>query len=96
MLTVTYSSTATMIFTFCSSPDDCTGNHLLWNTNRLWLVTAHFVPDSNAPGSWDFLNATFTPAQTPEPSSMLLVGSGIMAVIAKFRKHGKTTPHTDS
>jgi hypothetical protein len=91
MLTVIYTATARMTFTFCTNPDVCNGNHLVWNTNRLWLVTANFAPDSNVPGTWDFLNATFTPAPTPEPSSILLVGSGIMALIAKLRKTAKTT-----
>jgi hypothetical protein len=91
-LTVTYTATARMFFetdlqgSLCNEPDYCPGPKLVWNQHVRWLVTAQFAPDSSNPGNWSFVDATFTPAPTPEPSSMLLMGSGMVILIAKFRR----------
>jgi hypothetical protein len=94
-LTVIYTATAQMFFetdlqgSVCNG-DSCRGPNLVWNKNIRWLVTAQFAPDSSNPGKWSFIDATFTPAPTPEPSSLLLMGSGMVILIRKFRrKHGK-------
>jgi hypothetical protein len=90
-LTVIYTATARMFFetdlqgSFCNA-EDCLGPGLVWNQNIRWLVTAQFAPDSSNPGKWSFVDATFTPAPTPEPSSMLLMGSGMVILIRKFRR----------
>lgn len=94
-LTVIYTATARMFFETDShgflcdpSADTCPGPHLAWNQNVRWLVTAQFSPDSSNPGRWNFVDATFTTA--PEPSSMLLMGSGVMSLIWELRrKHGQ-------
>jgi hypothetical protein len=89
-LTVIYTATARMFFetdlqgSVCNG--DCLGPNLVWNQNIRWLVTAQFAPDSSNPGKWSFVDATFTPAPTPEPSSMLLMGSGMVILIRKFRR----------
>jgi len=89
-LTVIYTSTAQMFFetdlqgSVCNA-DPCLGPNLVWNQNIRWLVTAQFAPDSSNPGKWSFVDATFTPAPTPEPSSILLMGSGMVILIKKFR-----------
>jgi len=95
-LTVIYTATARMFFetdlqgSLCNEPESCFGPNLVWNQNIRWLVTAQFAPDSSNPGTWSFLDATFTPAPTPEPSSVLLTGSGIVILIWKLhRKQGK-------
>lgn len=92
-LTVIYTATAQMFFQtdiygrLCNpGADSCPGPNLAWNQNIRWLVTAQYAPDSSNPGNWSFLSATFTPAPTPEPSSMLLMGSGMVILIAKFRR----------
>lgn len=92
-LTVVYTATARMFFetdingSLCNpGADSCPGPNLAWNQNIRWLVTAQYAPDSSNPGNWSFLDATFTPAPTPEPSSMLLMGSGMVILIAKFRR----------
>lgn len=91
-LTVIYTATARMFFlttpqgTLCNTGGSCLGPNLVWNQNIRWLVTAQFAPDSSNPGKWSFLDATFTPAPTPEPSSMLLMGSGMVILIAKCRR----------
>ena len=93
-LTVIYTSTARMSFetdlqgSLCQS-DYCPGPSLVWNQHIRWLVTAQFAPDSSNPGRWNFVDATFTTAPTPEPSSMLLMGSGMvtMIMIRKFRRN---------
>jgi hypothetical protein len=88
-LTVIYTATARMFFqtdlqgSLCA--DSCLGPNLVWNPHVRWLVTAQFAPDSSNPGRWNFVDATFTTAPTPEPSSMLLMGSGMAILIAKFR-----------
>ena len=89
-LTVIYTATARMFFStdlqgsLCA--DSCLGPNLVWNQHIRWLVTAQFTPDSSNPGNWNFVNATFTSAPTPEPSSMLLMGSGVGILIAKVRR----------
>jgi hypothetical protein len=92
-LTVIYTATARMFFetdqygSLCNpGADSCPGPNLAWNQNIHWLVTAQYAPDSSNPGNWSFLDATFTPAPTPEPSSMLLMGSGMVILIAKVRR----------
>jgi hypothetical protein len=85
MLTVIYDATLRLSVTFCSSVDDCHGSHLVWNPGVYWLVTAQFAPDPSLPDTWHFVDARFATAPTPEPSSMLLMGSGIAMVIAKVR-----------
>jgi len=91
-LTVIYTATARMFFetdlqgSLCNEPDSCFGPKLAWNQDIGWLVTAQYAPDSSNPGNWSFLDATFTTAPTPEPSSMLLMGSGMVILIAKFRR----------
>lgn len=92
-LTVIYRATARIFFetdmygSLCNpGADSCPGPNLAWNQNIRWLVTAQYAPDSSNPGNWRFLDATFTPAPTPEPSTMLLVGSGIVILISKFRR----------
>ena len=92
-LKVIYTATARMFFetdqygNLCDpGADSCLGPNLVWNRNIHWLVTAQFAPDSSNPGNWSFLDATFTPAPTPEPSSILLVGSGLVIVIMTFRR----------
>jgi hypothetical protein len=92
-LTVLYTATARMFFetdqygSLCNpGADSCPGPNLAWNQNIHWLVTAQYAPDSSNPGNWRFLDATFTPAPTPEPSSMFLMGSGMLILIAKFRR----------
>jgi hypothetical protein len=85
MLTVIYNATLRLSVTFCSSVDVCNGAHLVWNPGTHWLVTAQFAPDSSLPNTWHFVDATFAIAPTPEPSSILLMGSGIAMVIAKVR-----------
>jgi len=91
-LTVIYTATARMFFetdqygSLCNPADTCLGPTLAWNQNIHWLVTAQYAPDSSNPGNWRFLDATFTPAPTPEPSSMLLMGSGMVILIAKVRR----------
>jgi len=90
-LSVIYTATARMFFrtdlqgSLCHQ-EDCLGPTLAWNQNIRWLVTAQYAPDSSNPGNWRFLDATFTPAPTPEPSSMFLMGSGMVILIAKFRR----------
>ena len=89
-LTVIYTAIAQMFFetnlqgSVCNDP--CLGPNLVWNQNIRWLVTAQYAPDSSNPGKWSFVDATFTPAPTPEPSSMLLMGSGMVILIRKFRR----------
>jgi hypothetical protein len=91
-LTGIYTATARMFFetdlqgNLCNKPESCLGPNLVWNQHVRWLVTAHFAPDSSNPGEWNFVNATFATAPTPEPSSMLLMGSGMVILIAKFRR----------
>ena len=92
-LTVIYTATARMFFetdlqgSLCQeSGEPCLGPNLVWNQNIRWLVTAQYAPDSSNPGNWSFLDATFTTAPTPEPSSMLLMGSGVVILLARFRR----------
>jgi hypothetical protein len=92
-LTVIYTATARMFFitnlqgSLCNpAAEPCLGPNLVWNQHVRWLVTAQFAPDSSNPGNWSFVEATFAPAPTPEPSSMLLMGSGMVILIAKFRR----------
>ena len=92
-LTVIYTATARMFFrtdiygSLCNpGADSCPGPTLAWNQHIRWLVTAQYAPDSSNPGAWNFVDATFAPAPTPEPSSMLLMGSGMVILIAKFRR----------
>jgi len=91
-LTVIYTATARMFFetdlqgNLCNKPESCFGPNLVWNQHVRWLVTAHFAPDSSNLGAWNFVDATFATAPTPEPSSMLLMGSGMIILIAKFRR----------
>jgi hypothetical protein len=90
-LTVIYTATARMFFetdlqgSVCNA-DPCLGPNLVWNRNIHWLVTAQYAPDSSNPGKWSFVDATFTPAVAPEPSTMLLMGSGMVILIRKFRR----------
>jgi len=85
MLTVTYIAEANIHIDLCIDPScNNISAQLVWDPNKLWHVTAHFGPDRNFPGGFDFLNASF--AVVPEPSSMVLVGSGIMVLIRKVRK----------
>jgi PEP-CTERM motif len=90
MLTVTYKAFANLDFALCTDQSCQTTSELLvWDPSKLWLVTAQFAPDPNGPGSYDFLNASFQAPIVPEPSSMLLVGSGIVVLIGKIRKTRK-------
>jgi hypothetical protein len=89
-LTMIYKATAVMQFQLCNSVPDCNGDVLLWNKNQRWIVTAQFSPDQFIPGAWNFNDATFAPAPVPEPSSMLLMGSGIAFII--IRKSRKAIP----
>jgi hypothetical protein len=90
MLTVTYKANANLDFSLCTDPT-CQNStaFLLWPSKKLWLVTAQFGPDANVPGTYDFFQASFEAPIVPEPSSMLLVGSGILVVIGKVRKTHK-------
>jgi hypothetical protein len=90
MLTVTYKAFANLDFALCTDQSCATTSALLvWDSKKLWLVTAQFAPHPNAPGAYDFLNASFQAPIVPEPSSMLLVGSGIMVLIGKIRRSRK-------
>jgi hypothetical protein len=87
MLTVTYKAGASLYFALCTDPGCGSTTALyVWDSKKLWLVTAQFAPDSNFPGTYDFLHASFQAPIVPEPSSMLFVGSGIMVLIGKVRK----------
>jgi hypothetical protein len=85
LLTVIYDATLRLSVTFCSSVDVCNGSHLVWNQGVHWLVTAQFAPDPYVADTWHFVDARFATAPVPEPSSILLMGSGIAMVIAKVR-----------
>jgi hypothetical protein len=86
-LTMIYKATALMQFTFCNNEVDCNGDVLLWDKSTRWIVTAQFSPNQFIPGTWNFKDATFVPAPAPEPSSLLLMGSGIaIIIIRKSRK----------
>jgi hypothetical protein len=88
MLTVTYKAFADIQFALCtdSSCDQRPTTTLVWDSQKLWLVTAQFAPDKSVLGTYDFLSATFQAPVVPEPSTMLLVGSGILALIGKVRQ----------
>ena len=90
MLTVIYKANAKLAFLLCN--DQTCGNTsalLLWPSQKLWLVTAQFVPNANAPGTYDFSQASFEGPIVPEPSSILPVGSGILVLIGKVLKTRK-------
>jgi predicted small secreted protein len=90
MLTVTYKASANLDFLLCTDTTCDTNTALLvWEPRELWLVTAVFAPDPYVSGAYDFVHASFQAPVVPEPSSMLLVGSGIMVLIGKVRNTRK-------
>lgn len=92
-LTVTYKAQTSLSFALCTDPRcDHYSSVLDWDSGGLWLVTAQFTPSLNNPSTYNFLSASFQPA-VPEPSTTLLVGSGIMVLIVKVRKTAKANHH---
>jgi hypothetical protein len=55
-----------------------------FSRTKKWDVTAYFTPD--AAGGWDFNHASFFGVATPEPSSILLFGTGLGLVLSRVRK----------
>lgn len=87
VLTVIYTAKADILLHLCATFDcDKFTDTFVWDKGKPWRVTAHFEPDTFAPGRYDFLEATFAPTAVPEPSSMLLLGSGAAILIRRVRK----------
>ena len=79
MLTVSYKAKAIINFTICDDPT-CTGQLYAWDSNKLWVVTARFHRVGTGQYPYQFLSASFS--SVPEPSTMLLFGSGIVGIAA--------------
>jgi hypothetical protein len=87
MLIVDYRATANLSLNVCVGDPlfGCfpTGPLFVSNPNQLWYVRATFTPFN---GQYIFDNAIFSTSPVPEPSTMLLLGTGLMGVIRIARR----------
>jgi len=84
ILTVKYTATADLDL-FLSDPTipQVTGPFVWGNPNQHWIITAQFKPDVGL-SVYEFTGATLT--STPEPSTMMLVGTGMLPLLIELRK----------
>lgn len=89
------SATLTAPFTFQGSffhpVDGGTVNESLMGAG---MATLLFSPAGNIPGAWRFDSARYdfsAPSPTPEPASLLLMGSGMLALAAFVRMRARKT-----
>src|SRR5438105_4528056 len=67
IMTVFYKASAQINLSICLDwACDEVGNTYVWGTHP-WYITAQFVPDSRAPGAYDFVKATFSTSPNPVP-----------------------------
>jgi predicted small secreted protein len=89
MLSVVYTATADIHLQRCLSEFPiCSvlGTSYVWgNPSQPWYVRAQFAPAPSFPGLYYLIGATFStsPAPIPEPTSILLVGSGLVAIVVR-------------
>ena len=88
ILTVVYTAKADILLHLCATFDcDKFTDTFVWDKGKPWRVTAHFEPfPESSLYPYQFLEATFEVAAVPEPSSILLLGSGAAILIRKVRK----------
>jgi hypothetical protein len=85
VLQVNYLALPFIALSWCSDFNCSPAIHYFeFSRTKPWQVTAYFTTD--AAGGWDFNHANFFGAATPEPSSILLFGTGLGLLISKVRK----------
>jgi hypothetical protein len=100
ILTVDYRATADLTFFRCSGAggicDHQIGPTFVSDPSQLWFVSASFTPFD---GQYVFQRAVFSTSPIPEPSTFLLMGSGLVGLaslrykLLRFRPPRAEGPH---
>jgi hypothetical protein len=92
-LIVDYRATADLTFFRCIEfsgfCDHQIGPTFVFDPNQRWFIHARFTPSN---GQWVFQKAVFSTSPTPEPSTLLLMGSGFAGLAGLRYKFGRTRP----
>jgi hypothetical protein len=86
ILAVDYRATADISLQVCvGNPFECnpSGPNFISNPNQLWYVRATFTPYN---GQYIFDNAIFSTSPVPEPGTLLLLGTGLLAILSAARR----------
>ncbi len=84
ILTVKYTAIADLnLFLSDLITSQLTGPFVWVNPNQHWIITAQFKPDVGL-SVYEFTGATLT--STPEPATMMLVGTGMLPLLIGLRK----------
>jgi len=85
ILTVTYTATASLYLFLVNNVTSQEIGPFVWgDPNQPWYVTAQFKPDIGLP-VYEFLGATLSTSIAPEPTTIMLFGTGILPLLFGVR-----------
>lgn len=84
VVTVRYTATASFqLFLLDATTDLPVAGPFVWGSPEPWLITAQFTPYVGTP-TYQFTGATLI--STPEPTTIVLLGTGILLILFGVRK----------